>query len=67
MAGMSERRKSSYSSGGGTNCVAVGTTERGAFIEDTKQDRLPEARRTRLAVPASAWREFTGRVKASRG
>lgn len=61
MAGMSDRRKSTYSQGANTSCVAVGTSERGVLVEDTKQDN--QVRRARLAVTAGTWREFVTRIK----
>lgn len=54
------RRKSSYSGGGGGNCVAVGTASGAVFVEDTKQDQ--QAERDRLRVSARAWVEFLTRM-----
>lgn len=59
----SVRRKSSYSVGNGGNCVAVGTQAKTVFVEDTKQERKPLARRDRLAVSPTAWRAFLATLK----
>lgn len=58
---MKAKRKSSYSGASGGNCVVVGSPDsgEGIAVEDSKnKDRGPE-----LRYPASAWREFTHRVK----
>jgi hypothetical protein len=57
------RRKSSYSGGGGGNCVAVGSRAGSVVVEDTKQDSKPLARRDRLTVPPTAWRTFLAALK----
>lgn len=58
---MSNRRKSSYSTGNGGNCVAVGTHGHAVYVEDTKQDGL--AQRDRLSVAPDAWKGFLARLK----
>lgn len=55
------RRKSSYSNGGGGNCVAVGAGTGAVYVEDTKQDR--QTARDRLTVSADAWGRFLSAVK----
>jgi hypothetical protein len=46
--------KSSYSGGGGGNCVEVAPTPHAVLIRDSK-----DTRRTPLAVSAPAWAAFT--------
>lgn len=52
-------RKSSYSSGEGGNCVEVATAD-AVLVRDTT-DRAG----CTVTVPASAWRAFTGIIRAS--
>jgi hypothetical protein len=49
----SEWRKSSFSQGGGTNCVEVAFAEAGAAVRDSKHVTGP-----RLSFPVEAWRAF---------
>ncbi len=51
-------RKSSYSGSGGGNCAEVASTSGAVLIRDSKDSDGP-----RLVVRASAWQEFTDRVK----
>ncbi|WP_130800265.1 DUF397 domain-containing protein [Streptomyces otsuchiensis] len=46
--------KSSYSGGGGDNCVEVATHVAGVFVRDSK-----ETQRQPLTVSADAWSAFT--------
>lgn len=52
-------RKSSYSGGGGGNCIRVGNSARNplVMVQDTKEDG--KAVRTTLMVSPKAWRRFT--------
>jgi Domain of unknown function (DUF397) len=51
-------RKSSYSSGSGTNCVEVGQASKTVSVRDTK-DRDGFA----LSIEAGAWERFTGSLR----
>lgn len=51
-------RKSTYSSGGASNCVEVGHAARAVKVRDTKEQHLGTGR-TVLSVPAPAWGNFT--------
>ena len=54
-------RKSSYSGGGGGNCVEVCVGQQAVKVRDTKNNGTgPE-----LAISSSEWRRFVARVKAS--
>lgn len=53
-------RKSSYSGGGGSECVEVGRDVGAVLVRDTR-DRGGAV----LEMGAGAWRRFTGTVKAS--
>lgn len=57
----SNRRKSSYSNGGGGNCVAVGGGNGAVYVEDTKQDH--QAVQDRLTLSTEAWGRFLSTVK----
>lgn len=63
MDGMINSRKSSYSGGGGGNCIRVGNGARNGvvMVQDTKEDG--KAERTTLAVSPKAWRTFAASVK----
>lgn len=54
-------RKSTYSSGGSTNCVEAANIPGTVLVRDTKQ----EGRRNRvtLSVPAGAWHRFVSEIK----
>ena len=52
-------RKSSYSGSNGGVCIEVGTTGLAVAVRDSQDQDGPQ-----LAVPAAAWRAFTGRLKA---
>ncbi|WP_299538619.1 DUF397 domain-containing protein [uncultured Streptomyces sp.] len=53
--------KSSYSGGGGGNCVEVATTPASVLVRDSK-----DAKRPALAVSPSAWQAFTSTATKSR-
>ncbi|MFD4728747.1 DUF397 domain-containing protein [Streptomyces seoulensis] len=53
--------KSSYSSGGGGECVEVATCPATIHVRDSKQN--PTTAPT-LSVPATAWHAFLGLVQA---
>jgi hypothetical protein len=46
-------RKSSYSDGGGSDCVEVAVGEWEAAVRDSKNAAGPE-----LALPSASWRRF---------
>jgi Domain of unknown function (DUF397) len=50
---MSEWRKSSFSQGGGSDCVEVAFAETGVAVRDSKNATGPT-----LAVPETTWRRF---------
>lgn len=54
-------RKSSYSDGGGSDCVEVAFAERAAAVRDSKNTAGPF-----LAVPAANWRCFVKAVPSAR-
>jgi hypothetical protein len=56
-------RKSSYSGGGGGNCIRVGngTHDLAVMVQDTKEDET--SARTTLTVSAKAWRTFAASLK----
>ncbi|MFD4919828.1 DUF397 domain-containing protein [Streptomyces goshikiensis] len=49
--------KSSYSGGGGDNCVEVAVSPEAIFVRDSKDTRLRP-----LAVSCDAWSAFAARV-----
>jgi hypothetical protein len=51
-------RKPSYSGNGGGNCVEVANAARTVAVRDSKDQDGP-----RLAIPASQWRAFLGRMQ----
>lgn len=53
--------KSSYSGGGGGNCVEVAVRPEAVLVRDSK-----DTRRTPLAVSAAAWAAFTATASALR-
>lgn len=53
-----EWRKSSFSQGGGTNCVEVALAPAAAAVRDSKNVTGP-----RLRFPAAAWRAFVRRPR----
>lgn len=63
MERMISGRKSTYSGGGGGNCVRVGHGDRAArvLVQDTKEDR--SAARTTLTVTPDAWNAFVGSLR----
>jgi hypothetical protein len=54
-------RKSSYSGNGGSDCVEAGNPGHDIAVRDSKDQDGP-----RLAIPASQWRAFIGRVQQGR-
>jgi hypothetical protein len=52
-------RKSSYSSGNGSNCVEIVSLAAGLLVRDSKDPDGPA-----LAIAARDWTAFTGLVKA---
>ncbi|TDQ01167.1 uncharacterized protein DUF397 [Labedaea rhizosphaerae] len=53
-----EWRKSSFSQGGGTNCVEVAFGQVQAAVRDSKNTEGPE-----LSFPAQAWQAFVRRSR----
>ena len=53
-------RKSSYSNGGGSNCVEAGHVPGAVLVRDTKDHGAGPV----LRVSADAWRRFTGALRA---
>ncbi|THA23974.1 DUF397 domain-containing protein [Streptomyces sp. RKND-216] len=51
--------KSSYSGGGGGNCVEVAAAESAVLVRDSKDTDLPA-----LTVSGDAWAAFTAQVAA---
>jgi hypothetical protein len=51
-------RKSTYSTGGSSNCVEVGTNT-AVLVRDTKNNGAGPV----LAFPADAWADFTASIK----
>jgi hypothetical protein len=54
-------RKSSYSNGGGSNCVEAGHVPGAVLIRDTKDHGTSPV----LRVSAETWRAFTATVRAT--
>lgn len=54
-------RKATFSGNGGGDCVEVANSARVVMVRDSK--RAGQRNRVMLAVPASAWREFTSEIK----
>lgn len=50
--------KSSYSGGGGGNCVEVAVRTDGVLVRDSKDSRRPS-----LAVSPTAWAAFTAHAR----